>query len=169
MLKKEQLEAMKVDELRKLFKEEGVSYYKNGKRMTKIEMIDKYLELYKSINDEDVSVSTEEKKKKKYYKTMTPEEMAKKIEIRKKYVENAKVGEIVAFRFPSGKVISAAITKKSTKGRKFLVETKYGAEHKISFDDVIWVRTNKRWPKSVYLLFDNSKKVKVLKDGENVD
>ena len=44
------------------------------------------------------------------------------------------------------------IVKRSTPKRRFLVETKYGAQFIISFDDVVWVKTGTRWPKHVYNL-----------------
>lgn len=174
MLKKEQLEAMKVDELRKLFKEEGISYYKNSKRMTKSEMIDRYLELYESSNGREENANTKnhiksanKTNKKAERPAKTIEQLEKENDNRmKNYIEPANIGAIVAFKLPDGKVISAAIVKKSTNRRVFMVETKYGAEYKISFDDVLWVRTNKRWPKAIYLMFKKNKKAEALKDGE---
>lgn len=177
MLQKEQLEAMKVEELRKVFKENGISYYKNSKRMNKTEMIERYLE--EVTNGGNINANTEkhtkktdnvDKKVEQPVKTaeQIAEEEAERVEKKKRYVEQAKVGTIVAFKLPSGKVISAAITKKSTKGRKFMVETKYGVEYKISFDDVLWVRTNKRWPKGIYLLFKENTKAEVTEDGEEI-
>lgn len=71
---------------------------------------------------------------------------------RKEYIENVKIGTLVAFKSITGKVKSAKVVKRSSKNRKLKVETKYGAEFVISYDDVIWVRTNKRWPKGVYQL-----------------
>lgn len=144
MLQKEQLEVMKVDELRKFLKENGISCYKNGKRITKAEMIERYLE---ELNNKKSFELPKE--------TVNKIDEVERQERKNKYIEQAKVGTIIAFRLQdgNGRVISAAITKKSTKGRKFLVKTKYGAEHKISFDDVLWVRTNKRWPKGIYMLF----------------
>lgn len=71
---------------------------------------------------------------------------------RKEYIENVKIGTLVAFKSLTGKVKSAKVVKRSSKNRKLKVETKYGAEFVISYDDVIWVRTNKRWPKGVYQL-----------------
>lgn len=68
------------------------------------------------------------------------------------YIETADVGTLVAFRLSSGKVKSAKIIKKSSKNRRFLVETDYGAQYIVQYDDVIWVRTGKRWPKGVYML-----------------
>lgn len=68
------------------------------------------------------------------------------------YVKNVDIGTIIAFRLSNGKAKSAKVTRKSTKNRKLKVETDYGAEYIISFDDVIWVRTGKRWPRGVYKL-----------------
>lgn len=68
------------------------------------------------------------------------------------YIENIDIGTIVAFRLSNGKAKSAKVTRKSTKNRKLKVETDYGAEYIISYDDVIWVRTGKRWPRGVYQL-----------------
>lgn len=71
---------------------------------------------------------------------------------KRRYVEEADIGTIVAFKLPGMKVKSAKIIRKSTKNKKFKVETTYGTEFVIDFDNVIWVKTNKRWPKGVYNL-----------------
>ena len=68
------------------------------------------------------------------------------------YIENIDVGTIVAFRLSNGKVKSAKVARKSTKNRKLKLETDYGAEYIVSYDDIVWVRTGKRWPKGVYKL-----------------
>ena len=68
------------------------------------------------------------------------------------YIENIDIGTIVAFKLPNGKVKSAKVTRKSTKNRKLKLETDYGAEYIVSFNDIIWVRTGKRWPRGVYKL-----------------
>lgn len=68
------------------------------------------------------------------------------------YIENIDIGTIIAFRLSNGKVKSAKVTRKSTKNRKLKLETDYGAEYIISFEDVVWVRTGKRWPRGVYKL-----------------
>ena len=69
-----------------------------------------------------------------------------------KYLDEAEPGMIVAFRSKSNKVKSAKIIKKSTKQRKFLLETAYGARSLIDFNDVVWVNTTGRWPRWVYNL-----------------
>ena len=68
------------------------------------------------------------------------------------YVENVEVGTIVAFKLSNGRVKSAKVVRKSSKNRKLKLETDYGAEYIVSYDDIIWVRTGKRWPKGVYNL-----------------
>ena len=70
------------------------------------------------------------------------------------YVENIEIGALVAFRVPNAenKVKSAKVVRKSTKDRKLRLETDYGAVYTVSFDDIVWVRTGKRWPKGVYRL-----------------
>ena len=66
------------------------------------------------------------------------------------YIENVEIGTLVAFRLSNGKVKSAKVTRKSTKNRKLKLETDYGAEYIVSYDDIVWVRTGKRWPRGVY-------------------
>jgi hypothetical protein len=68
------------------------------------------------------------------------------------YIENVEIGTLVAFRLSNGKVKSAKVIRKSTKNRKLKLETNYGAEYIVSYDDIIWVRTGKRWPRGVYNL-----------------
>lgn len=68
------------------------------------------------------------------------------------YIENVKIGTLVAFRLSNGRVKSAKVIRKSTKNRKLMLETNYGARYIASYDDVIWVRTGKRWPRGVYNL-----------------
>ena len=68
------------------------------------------------------------------------------------YIESAEIGTTVAFRLANGKVKSARIIKKSTKNRRFMLETSYGAQYIVSYDDIVWVRTGKRWPRGVYRL-----------------
>lgn len=155
---KHELESKTVDELRKICKEAGISYYENGKRIKKAEIIERLTASSEKDSSDEVS-GTEQ------VQELTEEE---RMERKKKYIEEATIGTIVAFKLPSGKVISAMITKKSTKGRKFMVETKYGAEFKIAFDDVLWVRTNKRWPKGVYQLFKKNDGKVVSENGEEV-
>lgn len=67
-------------------------------------------------------------------------------------IQNAPIGTIVAFKAPGGRVRSAKIKLRSTAKKRLLVCTEYDAEYNISYDDVIWVKSGKRWPKGVYNL-----------------
>lgn len=67
-------------------------------------------------------------------------------------IQNAPIGTIVAFKAPGGRIRSAKIKLRSTANRRLLVCTEYDAEYNISYDDVIWVKSGKRWPKGVYNL-----------------
>lgn len=69
-----------------------------------------------------------------------------------RYVETVEAGALVAFRLSNGKVKSAKVMKRSSKNRKLKVETEYGASYIVSYEDVLWVRTGKRWPRGVYNL-----------------
>lgn len=167
--KRTELEAMKAEELRQMCKDMGVSFYKGKSRLTKAEMIDKLLCEVESNGEEVVEANDESAEQAKSEPVKSQEEIeaeeAAKLAMRAKYIEEAKVGTIIAFRLESGKVISAMIVKKSTKNRKFKVETKYGAEHIVLFDEILWVRTNKRWPKFIYNLFkENVKSQEVDED-----
>ena len=167
--KRTELEAMKAEELRQMYKDMGISFYKGKSRLTKAEMIEKLLCEVESNGEEVVEANDESAEQTKSEPVKSQEEIeaeeAAKLAMRAKYIEEAKVGTIIAFRLESGKVISAMIVKKSTKNRKFKVETKYGAEHIVLFDEILWVRTNKRWPKFIYNLFkENVKSQEVDED-----
>lgn len=70
----------------------------------------------------------------------------------KNYIDEAEVGMLVAFRTDKGKVKSAKIIRKSSSEHKLLLETKYGAQFIVDYQDVIWVNTTGRWPRWVFNL-----------------
>lgn len=70
----------------------------------------------------------------------------------KKYIDEVSVGDIVAFRTSNFSVKSAKVVRKSSADKKLLLETKYGKQFFIDFNDVLWVNTNGYWPKWVYNL-----------------
>jgi hypothetical protein len=87
-------------------------------------------------------------------KEMTSEE---KFEKKKKYVSNAEIGTLIAFKQKSGKVNSAKIVGKDDDSKMLKAETKYGAKFDVKYSDVIWVKTGARWPKGVYRLLKGIK------------
>lgn len=132
MLSKESLQAKSCTELREIAKSLNIQGRWN---MTKGVLISAILAYQSEENTGD------EQKEFQY-----------NVEDRMNYVEKADVGTIVAFRLNNGKVKSAKITRKSSKQKLLEVETVYGAVYKIKYEDVIWVRTGKTWPKGVYRL-----------------
>lgn len=182
MFKKEELVAKKKFEVQSIAKELGIPRYKGKSERTKDELISDILntevnsqpdedwENDEQNTEENIEVPNEkveqvqsevkeskvvsEVKKLNEKKVLTEEERAAK---KKKYIEDAQVGTLVAFRTDTGRVKSAMIKKRSTSKRRFLLETNYGAKYKVSFDDILWVRTNKRWPKGIFQLLRGEK------------
>ena len=159
-MKKEELQAMKVSELMALCKANGIPHYHGKNHFRKDELVkailgagvagDSKVENDKSAKDEvktdNHDVEAEDKVEKE--SASVDVDMEQKMP----YIEGAVVGTIVAFRLPNGKVKSAKIIKKSTKRRQFMLETDYGAQYITPYEDIIWVRTGKRWPRGVYKL-----------------
>ena len=175
-MSREELKKMKVNELAAICKENGIVHYQGKRRFKKDEMIEailgakdaenskskKYVKVgkacleglkegFESAKDEgkidNQNVEAESK---------IENESASICEIdneqKKAYVENASLGTLVAFKLSSGKAKSAKIVNRNRKKEKLKVETNYGAEYIISYDDIIWVKTGKRWPRGVYNL-----------------
>lgn len=65
------------------------------------------------------------------------------------YIENAKIGTIVAFRINDRKTLSGKIEEIHREG--FVVETKNGARFNVRRSNIVWVKTGARWPRGVYL------------------
>lgn len=156
-----ELQDKKKIEIMEIAKASGIPRFKGKNQRSKEELIADILAVYNS-EEETTEAESEpvkpevkeskvvaEVKKLKEKKVLSDEERAEK---KKRYIEDAQVGTLVAFKTDTGKVKSAMIKKRSTSKRRFLLETKYGAKYKVSFDDVLWVRTNKRWPKGIFQL-----------------
>lgn len=165
MYSRKELELETVVNLREIAKEVGI---KNVKKYKKDVLIDLIVEAtsvdepaeeqveevtptdtYKEEPDTDVEDDVEE---------ITEEERAAR---KLKYVEEAPIGTLVAFKPEVGKVKSAKIIKKSTKNRRLKVETAYGATFIVPYEDVIWVRSGSRWPRGVYNM------LKGIEDGSD--
>lgn len=156
MYTKEELGSKNLKELYEIGNSLGISKYAHGARKSKAVIINEIIgnSMTNKVTDnatnevidvEIVNESTSEKSEMKVDEVIISQS-------RVKYIESATVGTLVAFRLSNGRVKSAKIVKKSTSKRKFMVETKYGAQFIVSYDDVIWVKTGTRWPKGVYNL-----------------
>ena len=148
MLTKENLTNMKVDDVRKYASSLGVKKIRTFK---KAELIEEIIKVQNEIiSDESVPEKSELEAEKEIKSEKVEISEEERISRKLKYVENAKIGTLVAFKPEVGKVKSAKIIKKSTKHRKLKLETVYGAQYIVSYDDIIWVRTSQRWPRGVY-------------------
>lgn len=158
-MKRKELQKMKVAELKAICKKRGIPHYNGKNCFRKDELIEAILGAENSTkvsknesatdkgkNDDRDNVGVAGKSEKK------AANVGVDMEQKMPYIEAAKVDTLVAFRLPNGKVKSAKIIKKSTQNRKFMVETDYGAQYVIQYEDVVWVRSGKRWPRGVYKL-----------------
>jgi len=158
-MSKTELDLMKCKELREVAKDLDIS----GRwDMTKEQLIEAILGAKNVEVNEKVIAKDEEKIDNQNVEVdIKNEKESTDIQIdmdqKMKYIEEAKVGLLVAFKLPNGKVKTAKIVNKSTKNKKLKLETEYGAEFIVPYVDVLWIKTGKRWPKGVY---------KILK-GEN--
>lgn len=150
-MKREELQEMKVDDLRKYASSIGV---KNSRRFKKAELIETILGAEKSVESDESATDENKIDNSNAEAVDESEKKSAGVDMEQKmpYIESAKVGTLVAFRLPNGRVKSAKIIKKSTNKRKFMVETNYGAQYVIRYEDVVWVRSGKRWPRGVYKL-----------------
>lgn len=156
-MSKENLQKKTCKELRELAKELNIS----GRwDMTKDQLIDAILGAKEVENTNESESAKDECKVDNQENVVEVEDKVEKesanveVDMKQKmpYIENIEIGTLVAFRLSNGKVKSAKVTRKSTKNRKLKLETDYGAEYIVSFDDIVWVRTGKRWPRGVYKL-----------------
>ena len=67
-------------------------------------------------------------------------------------VERAVPGLRIAFEKDDGKMLTAEIVHKDDERRVMRVQTKYGTEYLVHYEDVQWVLDNGgNWPKYIYL------------------
>jgi hypothetical protein len=159
-MSKEVLQSKTCKELRDLAKELNIL----GRwEMTKGELIEAILGAEVVKNTEETTSAKDEIKVDNQAKNVEVEDKDEKesagnenyevnMEQKMQYIEGVEIGALVAFRLSSGKVKSAKVIRKSTKNRKLKLETDYGAVYIVPYEDIIWVRTGKRWPKGVYKL-----------------
>lgn len=140
MYNKEQLMEMKVDELRKVASSIGI---KNAKRYKKVELVGK---IAFTQNPAEVVNEVAEP----VAETETKEEVAAIDSNKLRYISEAPIGTLVAFKLPNGKTKSAKIINRSTKNKLLKLETVYGKQFIVPFCDVVWVKSTNKWPRGVY-------------------
>ena len=155
MARKEELQKMKRDELVEVCKEHGLPHCRGKARLKKDELIETILkaECVEENTKETKSAVDEGKidnREVVEVETKDEKESTNDIDEQKlSYIERAEIGTIIACVI-DGKTKSAKIVKRSTKKKRFMVETAYGAQHIVPYENVIWVRTGNKWPRGVY-------------------
>lgn len=154
-MSKEILAKMTCKELREVAKKYNIS----GRwGMTKDQLIEAIAEATKVVEEtEQVQENKEATPQKTDVCECDSVEAENKYGSKMDYIEKVEIGVIVAFRLPTGKVKAAKLMKRSTKKRLLKLETEYGAEFIVSFEDVIWVKTGRRWPRGIYNLLKGIK------------
>ena len=155
-MSKEELRALKADELAKICKEKGITHYRGKTRYRRDEMIEEILKSETGSTSVETPIQDPipepEPAAEENIDTMAKEEKVVNIYQRQgtaKYLENIEVGALVAFKEKPDKLNTAAVQNISFKRRQLKLVTQYEKEFVVSFDDVVWVRTTKRWPKFV--------------------
>ena len=142
---REELTKWRCEELAQYCREHNVPHYHGKNRFRKDEMIEAILKRQKPVVEQ--TTQCEEKIDDASVAVKGEEATGKKIdENKERYLENVKIGTLVAFRESSGKLNTAAVQNVSFKRRQLRLVTQYDKEYIVSFDDVVWVRTKKRWP-----------------------
>ena len=143
MFTKQELMEKKKSEIMKIAEELGVNRYKGKNALTKEELVDNIISTQQA-NNHDKKSNEEQQVENK--------DISESRDVKDRYLDTADIGCLVAFKIETGKVKSAKIVKRSTSGRKLKVETAYGMEYIVPYDNVLWVKTGTRWPKGVYML-----------------
>lgn len=144
MYTKEQLMAMKVDELRKVASSIGI---KNAKRYKKVDLVDMII----SIQNPPETVVEEVKEEKEEVAGVSDNTDDSGIDRNKlRYINEAPIGTLVAFKLPNGQTKSAKIINRSTGRKKLKLETVYGKQFIVSYSDIVWVKSTNKWPRGVY-------------------
>jgi len=71
------------------------------------------------------------------------------IKVKNDYIDNIKLGTLVAFRINEKKLISGMIEQISV--HDFKVRTRNGIAFSVRRKNIVWVKTGARWPRGIYL------------------
>ena len=142
---KEELTKLTVKELDQMCKEKGLPRYKGKTHLNKTEMINNILGSEKKTIVEDQQ-----------------EEILANDSSKDIYIQNAKIGSLIAFLDKKKLTRTGKITEINSEKRRITVELKSGKKFYILFEDVLWVTTdeNRRWPKKIlYALKESQQKI----------
>ena len=95
-------------------------------------------------------------------KPVKPWEMLDK----KKHIEEAEVGTLIAFYDEKGKPRTAALVNRSSSREVIKVVTEFEREFIVPYANVLWVRKGPRWPRAVYEILKGYSKNAGTKNAE---
>lgn len=157
MYTRENLKKLTVKQLLEIAKDLNI---KGRHEMRKVELIEAIVQKQEGIKKIDEKIELEDGPKN--YSGIIENDLTKEevweegnseVVVNKKskqeYIENAKVGTIIAFKVNNAKTLSGKIEE--IRKFDFLVCTKTGVRFTVRKKNVIWVKTGQRWPKAVYL------------------
>lgn len=149
MYNKEQLMEMKVDELRKVASSIGI---KNAKQYKKVDLVDMIFSAQNPPEAVAEAVAEEVKEEKEEVASGVSDNADDSgIDSNKlRYINEAPIGTLVAFKLPNGQTKSAKIINRSTGRKKLKLETVYGKQFIVSYSDIVWVKSTNKWPRGVY-------------------
>lgn len=149
----EELAAMNCKSLRDVAKELDVSGRWDMNKDTLIACIMDAQEKFVKEEKEQEPEVKEESQKVVCESSDTPKNS--NLEEMEKRVNRASVGTLVAFFDILGKARTGKITEHTDSG--IIAVTEYGAKFLVTFDKVLWVKFNHRWPRWVYNLLKGIK------------
>ena len=85
---------------------------------------------------------------------------------KKKHIEEAEVGTLIAFYDEKGKPRTAALVNRSSSREVVKVVTEFEREFIVPYANVLWVRKGPRWPRAVYEILKGYSKNAGTKDAE---
>ena len=85
---------------------------------------------------------------------------------KRKHIEDAEVGTLIAFYDGKGKPRTAALVNRSSSREVVKVVTEFDREFIVPYSNVIWVRKGYRWPRAVYEILKGYGKNAGTKDAE---
>lgn len=78
-------------------------------------------------------------------------EEVKEAKSKESYIEEIKIGAMVAFRIGGLKMLSGKIIGITDMSNNYLVETKNGINFSVRRKNIVWVKTGERWPRGIFL------------------
>ena len=182
---KETLEVMVVKDLRSSAKGYGIKGYSDMTKAVLIETIAPYVVEEERLKAKAEKAATKAEANNEVVEVNEPttDEVQSAVDSKEKHdslwdtkmekrINSAAVGAIIAFKLPTGRIISAAIEARNKTNKRLKLRTKYGREYRIDYTDVAWVRTehNPKWPAHIYQQWKEEKELTYTKgdDGNEV-